>query len=159
MLGDTMIKNIETHKMKRCMKPREQIYVQTFTGATVADMDDYAKPTQKHKPDVIILHTGTNDLKLTKSPEEISNDIIKLALDMKTDVNEIIVSGIVTRDDEHNEKGRKVNDFLIIECTKHALCFLDNSNISKKHLNGSGLNLNYHGTVALANNVLRMINV
>ena len=70
---------------------------------------------------MIILHAGTNDFKLTKSPEEIiSNDIIKLALGMKTDVNEVIVSGIITRDDEHNEKGRKLNDFLIIECAKYA---------------------------------------
>ena len=53
VLGDSMIKNIETHKMKQCMKPREKIYVKTFSGATVADMDDYSKPTQKHKPDVI----------------------------------------------------------------------------------------------------------
>ena len=141
------------------MKPREKIYVKTFSGATVADMDDYSKPTQKHKLDVIILHAGTNDLKLTKSPEDISDDIIKLALDMKTDVNEVIVSGIIKRDDEHNEKGRKVNDFVIIECAKYALCFLDNSNISKKHLNGSGLYLNYHGTVTLANNFFRIINV
>ena len=78
---------------------------------------------------------------------------------MKTDVSEIIVSGIVTRDDELNEKGRKVNDLLTIECAKYALCFLDNSNISKKHLNGNGLHLNYHRTVALANNFLRIINV
>ena len=120
-------------------------------------MDDYSKP-KRHKPDVIILHAGTNDLKLTKSPKG-NFEIIILALGMKTDVNEVIVSGIVTRDDERNEKGRKVNDFLIIECAKYALCFLDNSNISKKHLNGSALHLNYHGTVALINNFLRIINV
>ena len=74
-------------------------------------MCDYSKPAQKHEPDMILLHSGTNDLKFTKSPEEISNEIIKLALDMKTDANEMFVGGIITRDDEFNEKGRKVNDF------------------------------------------------
>ena len=37
--------------------------------------------------------------------------------------------------------------------------FLDNANITNKYLNGSGLHLNYHGTAALANNFLRIINV
>ena len=69
VLGDSMIKNIEAHKMKQCMKPREKVYIKTFSGATVADMYDYSKPTKKHKPDVIILHAGTNDLKLTNSPD------------------------------------------------------------------------------------------
>ena len=58
-------------------------------------MCDYSKPAQKHEPDMILLHSGTNNLKFTKSPEEISNEIIKLALDMKTDANEVIVSGII----------------------------------------------------------------
>ena len=76
---------------------------------------------------------------------------------MKTDANEVIVSGIITRDDEFNEKGRQVNDFLKTECTKYALGFLDNANITNKYLNRSGIHLNYHATVALANNFLRII--
>ena len=118
------------------------------------------KPSQKFNPDLIILHIGTNDLKSIKSPEEISDDIIKLALHVKTDEKEIIVSGIVCRDDELNEKGQKVNDFLKIKSTKYALGYVNHSNIlTKKHLNGSGLPLNYHGTVALANNFLKIINI
>ena len=85
--------------MKECIRPREKIYVKSFSGATIADMHDYSKP------DMISLHSGTNDLKSTKSPEEIANDIIKLALDTKTDVNEVVASGIISRDDELNEKG------------------------------------------------------
>ena len=159
VLGDSTIKNIESHKMKECIKPRDKIYVKSFSGATIADMCDYSKPAQKHEPDMILLHSGTNDLKFTKSPEEISNEIIKLALDMKTDANEVIVSGIITRDDEFNEKGRQLNEFLKTECTKYALVFLDNGNITNKYFYGSGLHLNYHGTVALANIFLRIINV
>ena len=38
-------------------------------------MYDYIKPTQREfKPEIFILHVGTNDLPLNKSPKEISED-------------------------------------------------------------------------------------
>ena len=113
MLGDSTIKNIQARKMKECIKPRKEIYVTSFSGAIIADMHDCSIP------DMIILHSGTNDLKSTKSREEIANDIIKLTLDTKTHVNEVVVSGIISKDDKLNEKGVKVNDFIKIECTKY----------------------------------------
>jgi len=41
-------------------------------------MNHYIVPTLKLKPDLIVLHCGTNDLK-SKQPEEISKNIIDLA--------------------------------------------------------------------------------
>ena len=64
------------------------------------------------------------------------------------------------RNDEHNDKGMRVNGRLKIKCSKYGLGFMNNCNISfKKHLNRSGLHLNYIGTIALANNFLKAINV
>ena len=65
--------------MKRCMKRGEKIYVKTFPGATTDCMKDYVKPSIKHNPDFVILHTGTNDLKSTKSAVEISDEIKKIS--------------------------------------------------------------------------------
>ena len=90
------------------MKLSEKIYVKTFPGATTECMIDYAKPTMKHEPDFVILHRGINGLKSANSPEEISDEIIKLALIMKTDNNDIAISGILPRNDELNMKGQKV---------------------------------------------------
>ena len=160
LIGDSLIKNIEAHKMKRCMKSNEKIYVKSFPGAKIADMIDHAKPSQRYNPDQIILHTGTNDLRTQKTAEEILNEIITLALEIKKDDNEIIVSGIIARNDEHNEKGKEVNSALKTKCNIYSLGFMDNSNIMiNKHLNGSGVHLNYNGTIALANNCLKAINV
>ena len=160
LLGDSIIKNIQPHKMKRCMKSNEKIYIKSFPGASTADMKDYARPSQRYNPDVFILHTGSNDLRSTKSPNEISDEIVKLALDIKTDKNEVIISSIVCRGDELNEKALKVNDFLKIKTDKYALGYMNNSNICvDTHLNGSGMHLNYSGTVTLANNFLKIINV
>ena len=160
VIGDSIIKGIEAHKMKRCMNHNERIYVKSFSGAVIDDLRDYAKPSQRYDPDLFILHGGSNELRSVKTPEEISDEVVKLALELKTDKNEVMVSGLVGRSDEHNEKGMKVNDFLKIKCSKYNLCFINNSNISvNKHLNGSGLHLNQTGTNALAKNFLRVINI
>ena len=155
------MKDIKSYEMKRCMKRGEKIYVKTFPGATTDCIKDYVKPSIKHNPDFVILHTGTNDLKSTKSAMEISDEIIKLALDIKTDENEIVVSGILARNDDMNTKVKEVNDFLKTKCSRFALAFLNNNNniVPKKHLKGGGVHLNYSGTVALANNFLKIINV
>ena len=66
LIGDSL-KNIEAHKMKRCMKSNEIIYVKSFPWAKIADMIDHAKPSQRYNPDQIILHMGTNDLRTQKT--------------------------------------------------------------------------------------------
>lgn len=160
VLGDSLVKNIQPHKVKKCMKPTDKIYVKSFPGASTMDMKDHSKPSQRYQPDLFILHTGSNDLRSTKSPEEISDEIINLAMELKTDENEVVVSGIICRDDDLNGKGLKVNDFLKIKSSRYALGFINNTNIRiEKHLNGSGLHLNNLGTAALANNFLKIINI
>ena len=157
ILGDSITKNIEKHKMKKEMKSNENIFIKSFPGAVISDMYDYSRPSKKHSPDLFILHVGTNELRSSKTAEEISNELLKLASDLKTEQNEVLVSSIVNRDDKWNEKGIKVNAFLNTKKSELGLGFIDHSNISNNHLNGSGLHLNYHGTVALARNFLRAI--
>ena len=106
------------------------------------------------------MHTGRNGLSTPKTAEEISDEIIKLPLELKTDENDIIVPGITGRNDEHNEKGMRVSGLLKIKCSKYGLCFMNNCNISvKKYLNRIGLHLNYIGTITLPNNFLKAMNV
>ena len=40
----------------------DQVQVKTHTGATIEDIIDYIKPTIRQKPDIVIIHSGTNDL-------------------------------------------------------------------------------------------------
>ena len=76
-------------------------------------MYDYIKPTQRSfKPEIFVLHLGTNDLPLNKSPKEISEDIVTLAGSMKTENNKIIVSSIVCRADSFRKKVDEVNAHL-----------------------------------------------
>ena len=39
-----------------------QVQVKTHPGATTDNIIDYIKPTIRHKPDIVIVHSGTNDL-------------------------------------------------------------------------------------------------
>ena len=158
VIGDSVIKNIQAYKMQLGMRNTDKVYVKPFSGSTTSDMWHHAKPSQRFFPQMFILHSGSNDLKSLKSAEEIATEVIELGLELKTDDNEVVISGITYRNDKWNDKGHEVNNILSYKCTDSNLGFIDNSNITKQHLNGSGVHLNFQGTVALANNFLRIIN-
>ena len=46
-------------------------------------MKDYIKPAIARKLDMVILQTGTDDLKSNQNPSDIANDIISLAKNIK----------------------------------------------------------------------------
>ena len=121
-------------------------------------MKDYIKPSLKFNPDLIILHTGVNDLRSNKSPNVIADEIINLACDIKTNSNDVVISGLVGRNDDLNFKLQQVNNILIDKCTDRNLFYIDNSNIRRQHLN-SKMHLNHKGTSQLAHNFLDCINV
>ena len=159
MLGDSIVKDIKPFKMKSMMEKNDRLYVKCFPGATVNDMIDYSKPSLRHKPDIIVYHAGTNNLNTEDEPKVIANNIIQQANEMKTDTNEIFISSLIVRSDILNEKGMKVNDFLQIKSSEYGLRYIDNSNVIKKHLNKSGIHLNFTGTVTLAKNFMEAIKI
>ena len=70
----------------------------------------------------------------------------------------MLISGIVKRNDSLDKKVMEVNEWIKSKCIINDLTFCDNSNISKRyHTNGSGLYLNYKGTVTLAKIFLRCL--
>ena len=162
ILGTSIIKDIKPYKMNKSLEPGSKIYVKSFSGAKVSCMRDHVRPSLRYNPDLIILGAGANDLKSEKTPEMISDEIINLASDMKSDTNEIMVSGIVPRNDDASlhEKGERVNELTREMCHSKGLGYVDNSNIDpNKHLNGSGVHLNYHGTSILVKNFLNAIKI
>ena len=52
------------------------------------------------KPDTIVLHTGTNDLKNNKTPSDIATEIIQLAKSIKINGIEVAVSSQIPRGDK-----------------------------------------------------------
>ena len=77
---------------------------------------------------------------------------------MKQPDNEIMISSIISRRDEHNQKAVAVNNHLKVLCYNDYIEYIDNSNIpSGSHLNNSGLHLNPKGTITLNNNFIKNI--
>ena len=161
IIGDSIIKDIKPYKMKNKINKSDKLYVKSFSGANIDDMRDYIKPTLRRNPDLIILHAGSNELHTNKTPEQVADGIMTFGLEIKSDQNEIIISGITSRTDiVENEKCKSVNFILKAECERNNILFIDKSDISNKtHLNGSGLHLNYKGSVTLASNFISYINI
>ena len=159
VIGDSTIKDCKPYKVKHRLATNEKLYIKSFAGASVEDMTDYVRPTIRRNPDLIVLHAGTNDLRSERTANNIATDIMRLALEMKSDVNDVMVSSITFRADALNSKAEEVNFNLKAECAKYNFIYIDNSNIGNKHLNASGLHLNFKGTVTLTSNFLNSIKI
>ena len=157
-----MVKDVKAHKMKRRLNPNEKIFVRSFPGATIEDMADHVKPSMRHSPDLVVLHAGTNNLRSEVPAKRIAENIMKLALEMKNDANDVMISSLICRSDDESlhQKSLEVNKVLLEECNRYSLVYINNNNIdASKHLNRGGLHLNYDGTVVLSKNFLDCIRI
>ena len=153
-----MVKDTEQHKVRNGLANNEKVFVKHFSGATVNDLKSYVIPTKSFDNDRIILHCGTNDIRSIKNPNDIADEIINLALDLKTEKNDLMISGIVPRRDKFNGKGVEVSKYLISQCNVNNIHYIDNKDINTtSDLNMSGLHLNKKGTYVLGGNLVNAI--
>ena len=102
---------------------------------------------------IVILHTGTKDLKSVTSPDEIANEITSLALSVKEKGHQTAVSGILPRGDRFSKKAKDVNKCLEIKCKGHKVDFLSDKNINtRSNLNQDRLRPNRNGQYMMGNN-------
>ena len=145
ILGDSMVKKLNGYLLTK----------NVFSGAKFSCMVDHVKPTLCDvKPDHIILHTGTNDLRSEKTSRNIAKSIVDLAMLLKSSGSSVIVSGIVPRFDNLNNKASEVNNRLALMCKDRKVPFVSHSETidSNKHLNESKLHLNHNGIKVFAEN-------
>lgn len=116
IVGDSLVKDVKSFNMKKATAKGDKLYIKSFPGATTDCMTDYIKPSLKYDPDLVIIHCGSNDLRSQKTPDIIADDIIKLASKSKTNTNDVVISGIIARNDEYNVKGKQVNEHLTAKC-------------------------------------------
>ena len=127
-----MLKDIEQQKLRKVLNNKKRVFVKHFSGATVEDMKNYVIPSKKYENDLVILHVGTNDLRDQKAVTEIAKEIVELAIDMKTEKNDIMISGTIPRRDNLNEKVMEVNKLLQNTCGSYNLYVIDNTNVNKE---------------------------
>ena len=108
IVGDSIVRNVPSRSLNQSLKEYFSV-VKSFPGATTQDMKDYIKPTILRKRDMVILHTGTNDLKRNQNPSDAANEIINLTNNIKISGMEVSISSLIPRGDRLSEKGKKKN--------------------------------------------------
>ena len=162
VIGDSMTKLITGRKLSKS----SNVTTKSFPGATIEDLKHYSKPTLKFKPDKIIIHAGTNNLKKA-TPKQIKTKLAKAIQGIKQEHPsvEIAVSSVFRRNDAKSSDEKKVMDGKILEvnkllrnlCDEHNFDFINNDNINDNCLNTGGLHLNPKGIYTFASNLRNYI--
>ena len=160
VVGDSILKRMSSFELRKRIQSASPI-VRPFIGATIEEMRDYIKPVLMKKPDVVVLHIGTNDLSNPRFEEEAS--ILQRFDNLIQEILECgaipIVSFVVcTQDLEINERVKNYNKLLFDYCAKNLIIFIKHDNIYFKHTMRDGIHLNMHGSDILWNNIVDMIN-
>ena len=117
--GDSLIKNVQGWRVSNGTKVKT--VVKAFPGAFVEDMFDHIKPTMKHRPEEIILHVGTNDLKNSDS-RKVAEWIVDVGnfIEAESFHTSVTISNLLPRTDGPalNSKVNKVNKILKTFATK-----------------------------------------
>ena len=118
------MKNIQGFKMQQAINNNKNVYVKSFSGATVDCIISHVCPTIKRNPKTTIIHCGTNDLNIPQAASNIAQEKVDLAETLKTGNNSAIVSGLVPRGDFLNGKATEVNRMLKQLCQSKNLTSL-----------------------------------
>lgn len=161
--GDSHLKRIKRNRLNKSFQNAKCI-LKPFGGAKIEDMEHYIIPNlEQNKPDVVIIHVGSNNIsynKLNVDPSVLAEKIINVGNNcIKYGVEDVVISSIFVKESiELSAYIRKVNDVLRELCSKHKLHFVSNDNITRKHLCGDGVHLENEGTNILGDNIVSFIN-
>ena len=159
IIGDSIIKGLRRDLLSQAAKRR--VTVRSFPSATTTDMKHYLQLCVELNPKMIILHTGTNDLKSSTSPREVAEKIVDLGnmITSRSPDTQLTISSLTTRLDEDSltKKVTDCNKVLRTFCNQNGWGFVKHPNIDESCLNDSKLHLNKKGIAVLASNLVNNI--
>ena len=127
--------------------------MQPISGAKIKNISNNLDEHIHNDLKTIILHVGTNNA-VGDTPEDIYNDLISLKAKIKDKIPscQVVISCFIRRRDnvKANKTAEKVNNFIKLAKWK----FIDNGNITDKHLGRRRLHLNHNGNIIFAKNLL-----
>ena len=144
-----MIKHVNGREIFR----DNSVKIRCHPGATTDDIIDYVRSTARKKPDMIIIHTSTNDIQnKVHTLQKVRNVITTIKeIDVKNEM-QIAFSSVIHRDDQDiEEEIKEINRKLENLCKGKRIKFINN-NIDGSCLNRSKLHLNKSGTALLVKN-------
>ena len=150
-----MLNNIDPKGLGK----KHQVKVRSYGGSTTKDMIDFIKPTIRKKPDVIVMHVGTNDI--TSDCATIMN-LQEIVENVKSESPEtkLVLSAVINRDDRNDiqRKVSQINKKLENFSNRNNIELVDNSNIGLNCLSKKKLHLNIKGDAQLAKKFINFIN-
>ena len=162
VFGDNITNRIKKKEINKFA--RENVFLKSFSGATVKDTPTYVEPTVESKVcDTEIINVGNNDIpNKILSTCDISDSIINVWIKCRNCgvVNNVMISLITRRKMSINlqERINEVNDFLKAKCFEKQFIFVDNKNINEDDISDAFLHLCFSGSCKLANNFISSIN-
>ena len=141
------------------MSRGDSVKIRPHPGASTEDLIDHIKPAIRKNPDIVVIHTGTNDLQNNCNIVKKAKKLVSAVKEVDKDNSiKIAFSSIINREDEDfKDKINDVNNKLKSYCNSAGMDFIDNSNIDGSCLNRGKLHLNRKGTAALAKNFCRFV--
>ena len=155
IVDDSMMKNITGTATSRA----NAVKMRPHPGATTVDIWDYIKPELHHKPDVIIIHCGTNGIENEiNTVKKIKKLIKKIDEYDKQNPPKVVTSSLIKRYDQNfNDDIADINQKLQRFCNSKGLYFIDNNNIDRSCLNKVKLHRNRPGLSYFANNFKKIV--
>ena len=151
-MGDSVITGIDE---KRLSKNR-LVKVHDFREATLADINHHIIPILNKKPDVIILHVGTND-SVSRTSREILDDLLQLKSAITKTLSNCRVVFLQPTLRVDNGKAILALHRLNEHFSELNLNVVNHSNIKVKHIGKKNLHLNPKGKGSLALNLIHKI--
>ena len=152
VVGDSFLNGIEESKLSK----DKHIRVQPISGAKIKDISNNLDELIHGDLKTIILHVGTNNT-VVDTPEDIYNDLISLKTKIEDKIPncQVLISCLIRRSDnvKASKTAEKVNNFIKLVKLK----FIENGNITDKHLGRRGLHLSRNGNIIFAKNLLNAI--
>ena len=154
LIGDSIMNGIQ----EKGLSSRHNTRSRRCPGDTTKDLVDHIKPIARKRPDLVLIHFGTNDITHSVDTDEYMQKVIDYLHKESPNTN-IAVSLCTRRFDQpgHDKKIAACNNVLKGICARNNLQYIDNSNIDESCLGIRKLHLNRKGTSYLANNLKHFI--
>ena len=160
IVGDSHVKRIKRLDFDKELRSGK-VFFRSFSGANGKQLNHYIIPTLvDDKPDVVLLHVGTNDILSNANDTELANNIINIGLNCKNHgVSKVFISSIlVKKNPKLNPVIRRVKDKLRELCEINGFIFINNDIITTDHLWRDGIHLQNIGTNIFSRNFYQVLN-
>ena len=150
IVGDFMIKYLNGCELSR----DNSVKIKCHPGANKDNVIDYVRPSGRKKPDMIIIHTGTNDIQNKVNTLQKVRKVITTMkeIDVNNEIQIAFSSVIHRKDQDFEEEIKEIKRKLENLCKGKWIKFINNSNNDGSCLNRSKLHLKNSGTALLVKN-------